>query len=196
MKKIIYLLMMLIALLLLSCSQDNIKKESKPAEGQDYMAEGKEIVEASFSTLSKHLAKAISEGGVPDAIGYCSLKAYPLTDSLSQAYNAKIRRTSLKVRNPENRPNSLEMEVLKEYAHLHEKGAELKPMIKAASDGKVAYFSPIKINSMVCLNCHGVLGEELKVENYEIIKEKYPEDEAIGYDITDFRGMWSIVFEK
>jgi len=69
-----------------------------------YLEKGKQIAAISFATLSQRLQKAIQEGGIPNAIQYCNLAAYPLTDSLSTAHSVIIRRTSLKERNPANKP--------------------------------------------------------------------------------------------
>ena len=60
------------------------------------------LPDATFSVLSGQLQKALKAGGLDSAIHYCNLAAMPLVDSLSQLHKAQIRRTSMKVRNPNN----------------------------------------------------------------------------------------------
>ena len=116
-------------------------------------------------------------------------------DSLSQAHNATIRRASLKVRNPKDKPTSAELAVLEEY-HAHVKAGEpLLPMVKAIDGSRAAYYAPILIQE-ACLQCHGKLGETLKEEDYAVIEKLYPEDEAVGYQAGDLRGMWSVTFQR
>src|SRR5690606_23801151 len=62
--------------------------------------QGSEIAAAVQAALFGELQRAISEEGVEEAIRYCNLKALPIVDSLSHIYKAKIKRTSLKTRNP------------------------------------------------------------------------------------------------
>ena len=124
------------------------------------------------------------------------IKAYPLIDSLSGEYNVKIRRTSLLVRNLENTPTNLEKEILNYYADQFDNGEDLLPQVRMLDDKTFAFYAPIKIVSPLCLNCHGKLVETLFEENYKVIREIYPDDKAIGYDLNDLRGMWSITFES
>lgn len=56
---------------------------------------------------------------------------------------------------------------------------------------KIAFYAPIKVNAF-CLQCHGELGQTLQEEDYAMIKERYPGDQALGYVNGDLRGMWSI----
>jgi hypothetical protein len=199
--KTVFLLSMLIGTwIAVSCGPNEAAKESgsntlTEAESAVYVEKGKVIAGTTFSALSSRLQAAMKEGGVPQAIAYCNLNAYPLTDSLAKANQAEIRRTSLLTRNPENAPNMAEKVMLDEYAAAAGEGKELKPQVVLLDDETVAFYAPIKVNAF-CLQCHGKLGENLTEENYAIIKENYPDDQAIGYLDGDLRGMWSIKFQR
>ncbi len=181
------------------CKQSNQqpKNESEITAEQKtiYLDKGKKIAAATFTALSQQLQKAVKEGGIPNAIQYCNLAAYPITDSLSQAHQAVIRRTSLKNRNPENKATELERVVLENFEKKAEEGQPIKPVIKPLEGQKIAFYAPINVNGF-CLNCHGKLGETLTDENYQLIKKHYPEDKAIGYVSGALRGMWSIQLTK
>jgi hypothetical protein len=165
------------------------------ADSLSYLKKGKGIAASSFAVLSGALQKAMQEGGVSNAIDYCHLSAFPLIDSLSQIHQAEIKRTTLKVRNPKDRPNEVEAAVLKKYDQQAAKGEQLKPFVTLADGQRVAFYAPIMMNDL-CLKCHGKIGETLAEEDYIHIQKRYPEDEAVGYVAGDFRGMWSIQFDR
>lgn len=165
-------------------------------EQDQYMESGKTIAKATFMALSSNLQKALKEGGVAEAAEYCNIVAMPLTDSLSQVHNAQIKRTSQKLRNPENKPTEDELNTMYRYQdQLASSGAPLKPVVKAIDDQTVKFYAPI-ITQQLCLTCHGTIGEELTQENYSILKDLYPEDQATGYGEKELRGIWSITFDK
>lgn len=62
-----------------------------------------------------------------------------------------------------------------------------------ANNSDVRYFAPILLKSQ-CLKCHGIIGQDIKDETYSIIKEHYPNDQAVGYQEGQLRGIWSINF--
>lgn len=165
------------------------------AERSEYLNTGKQIAQATFAELSGQLSQAMAEGGVPNALKYCNVVAYPLVDSLSQVHDAIIRRTSLKVRNPKDAPTEAEKVMLQTYHEQAAAAEELKPHVKQLEEGRIAFYAPIKIQPL-CLSCHGKVGEDIKQEHYDLIKQLYPEDEATGYELGELRGMWSITFTE
>lgn len=146
--------------------------------------------------MTSALTKSLTEGGVGRAAQYCSYIAIPMVDTLAVRHGVTIRRTSTKLRNAKNdAPTEREFQVLQQYAQQEVAGQELKPMVEAIDPQTVAYYHPITIQPL-CLNCHGVLGETLTQENYDVIKYIYPNDEAIGYELDDFRGIWSLTLPR
>lgn len=164
-------------------------------EQEAFLEKGTDITTATFSALSGKLKSALQEQGVAGAVNYCKLAAYPLVDSLSMAYDAGIRRTSLKARNPRNKPAEAELPILQAYHNQEANGQALLPQVVAEDANTVAFYAPIIIQPL-CLQCHGRLGETLKEEDYAVIRELYPEDEAIGYQAGNLRGMWSVTFRR
>ena len=189
----------LIALVCWDCTNSEQHTQEVPSltaeQKEVYLDRGKQIAASTFTALSQQLQKAVKEGGIPNAIQYCNLAAYPITDSLSQAKKAVIRRTSLKNRNQKNKATKEEQTILEGLAKKAANGQALKPIIKSIDGKKIAFYAPININDF-CLNCHGKLGETLTDKNYQLIKNYYPEDKAIGYVSGELRGMWSIQFTK
>ncbi|NOZ47799.1 MAG: DUF3365 domain-containing protein [Chlorobi bacterium] len=196
MKKNFFLILISITVFTGSCTNNKSKQALTKKEQTFYLEKGKTIAQQSFMTLSHALKKSMSEKGIEGAVTYCNTNAFPLVDSLSDLYNATIRRTSLKVRNPLDKPNKNETEVLNFFDNELKAGKKISPKVTILENGKVAFYAPIMIKSPLCLTCHGKLGETLSVENYQTIQKLYPDDKATDYSINDLRGMWSIVFDK
>ena len=157
-----------------------------------YVDKGNEIAKATFESLSSHLVNAMSAGGIDSALQYCNLNALAITDSLSKAHNAVIKRTSARVRNQQNKPDMLERSVLDIFEKVDNLGQRIEPKV-LVEDQKVRYFAPIMIKPQ-CLACHGEIGSSLSFEANDIIKRIYPKDQAVNFKENDLRGMWSISF--
>lgn len=153
---------------------------------------GQRIAEASQQALGAALAKAIREKGIPEAISYCNLNAIPIVDSLASIYKAEIKRVSFKTRNPGNKPDDIEKEILDAYQYTAGQNQTPGDNVQMLDQGQILYTRPIMIPNTLCLNCHGQPGKELTAETHELIRKLYPGDEAFGYAIGDLRGMWSI----
>ncbi len=176
-----------------SCSSGEVKSLSEK-EKAEYLQNGKEIVNAAFTVLSSRLKQAIQQGGPVHAIEYCRLEALPITDSISKAFNVRLKRTSTKLRNPANRPTPWELEVLHEYQQTMEKGEE--PQAKVIEiDNEVVFTAPIRVLPQ-CLVCHGEPGQDITTETMETLARNYPRDEAKGYKPGELRGIWSVSFNQ
>lgn len=176
-----------------SGDKTNLPKETVDLAVFDSL--GTQITSASFLTLSGKVKSAIQEGGVPGAVGYCKISAHPLIESLSNVHSAKIKRTSVKPRNANNTPTPGESSVLKQFEVDWQLGKQVMPFSKDMGAQGVNFYAPIWTQK-ACLQCHGVLGETLTVENDNIIKGLYPTDKATGYKENDLRGMWVVQFEN
>ncbi len=167
--------------------------QKKPAETNEYYDRGAEVVDATFSALSKQLQSALAEGGVKNAVEYCNFIVNPVIDSLSRQYNAEIRRVTLKTRNVLNKPRDYENIMLRAYLDNYDEGRLLKPIVENLYDGNHVYYSPIIIKSGLCLACHGEIGTNITQKDYDYIRSLYPTDKATGYSEGDMRGVWAIV---
>lgn len=173
------------------------KKEDKALsekEREYYLDQGKIIASKTFETLSKELSVKIGEEGVAGAIKYCNVNALGLTDSIADLYSVDVKRVSDKIRNQNNRADSIELAVISGYRDKMSKGEQLDPIL-VQEDAKVRFMAPIILKEL-CLNCHGVPGTNVLDQNMEVINQYYPQDRAIDYSLGDLRGIWSISFNK
>ncbi len=189
MKKIYPILFALTVLL--SCQTEEEKQ--KNALVKAYTQVGDRITKQSFASLSGRLKAAMKQGGPIYAIQFCNMQALPLTDSLSKAFQVKIKRTSLRLRNEQNTPDSLELYMLGLYEQIEKMRKPLVSKAMITHDQRLRYFAPIQLKPQ-CLQCHGTVGREVADSVYAVIKEKYPNDKATGFQVGQLRGMWSLDF--
>lgn len=201
MKKSIFILGVIV-LFVTSCKQ--VKKEpyksmEEPSvtevdQDVNYEELGLEYAFATKAVLGKNLMGTIKDKGVNAAVEFCNIQAYPLTDSMSVAYNAQIKRVSDKPRNPENQANPIELQYIETFKKVIAVNQEPKPILVENED-VVSFYYPITTNSM-CLQCHGTPNKELDMEAYKTIKALYSKDMAIGYTENEVRGIWRVNFNK
>jgi hypothetical protein len=196
MKLIINFAIALFCFFAFSCQQKSDKSVLTDDEVKKLAIEqGNLISEKTQMVLGSKLKSVIEAEGIPQALKYCNVHAFPIVDSLQDIYDAKIRRASQKTRNLEDTPDKMEQKIINEYLEALQRGET--PATKVILDQtEVHYFKPIILSAALCLNCHGKIGSDITEENYEIIKALYAEDNATGHEMGDLRGVWSIQFER
>lgn len=156
-----------------------------------YVNKGNRIVAMTLDTLRSSLQGAIAQGNFEGAIAFCREQAYSVTSTYADSF--QISRTALRVRNPNNRPDSLELAVLIEMGN--EMQAARQPGVKVVrTENKVHFFKPIILQAM-CLNCHGIPGQQIAERTLSRIRELYPTDQAVNFREGDLRGAWHITFD-
>ena len=146
------------------------------------------------AVLGKNLMGTIQKKGTLEALEFCNVRAYPLTDSMAVVHNASIKRVSDKPRNPKNKANSEELEYIKTFKTLVASEKEISPIVKETEDDVNVYY-PIATNTM-CLQCHGKPETNIKPDILKSLTLLYPEDQAKGYSENQVRGIWNVSFKK
>jgi len=204
MKKILWI--SALVLTLFAC-QNNNKKEAakepqqeaktntdKPAfDHKAYKMKGMIIAKNTFKVFKSNIQKVAAKDGLPGVVNFCHDNAMKLTDSLGKLHHVVIKRTSHKLRNPNNKPDIDGEAVLNEYLRLQEEHKPMEPVVMKDADGYVHFYAPIKLKEE-CLKCHGTPGKEIPEQIYKLIKSKYPNDKAIGFKAGELRGIWDIKF--
>lgn len=152
---------------------------------------GGEATAALVQTLGGQLQAALREGGAVHAVDFCADRAQALTDSVSRELGPHVRvsRTALRVRNPTNAPDPVDRRVLEELMALQASGSELPGhAVRSASGGEeLRFYRPLP-TAEACVTCHGPV-ETLDPELLELIRDRYPQDEAVGFQEGDLRGV-------
>lgn len=155
-----------------------------------YLALGKKYTLQTKAILGKNLKGTMQSKGVKEAVEFCNLRAYPLTDSMSIALKVRIKRVSDRPRNPNNTANQLELRYIEKYKLALEEGVKIRPEMQELNGVMVGYY-PITSHEM-CLKCHGDKEREIPAMALKNIRELYPNDLATGYHENELRGIWVI----
>lgn len=150
--------------------------------------EAKEIIKIFALELQQRLKGELQANGPISAIRVCNVDAPEIENKYSN-HEWKISRTSLKTRNPGNKPDQWENDMLLEFERRLASGEALSTL--EASSVTETEFRFIKAipTAEVCTVCHGeVLGSEISEELYHL----YPGDTARGFSVGDIRGAFSL----
>lgn len=176
----------------------DVARSDSAADLEPYAAKARAAVKAMGGALQVKLKEALAADGPVAAVQVCKTIAPEIAKEQSKAAGMTIRRTALRVRNPDNAPDALERKVLEDFTAQLAAGADaskLEHVEEVTTNGKtlVRYFKAIPTAAAPCLVCHGsnVTGE-LK----ETIDKLYPNDQATGFKEGDLRGAFSVTMEK
>ena len=139
------------------------------------------------SHFMKTLKAAVNQKGIHGAIDQCKIDASKITENAS----IEVGRTSLKIRNPENKPRDWMMPTLKKYESWKPGQPLESEILVPIGKEHVGYMEPIIVKPL-CLHCHGKsLSPAVKSE----LKESYPQDKATGFSVGDLRGFFWAEFK-
>jgi hypothetical protein len=137
------------------------------------------IIKRFAKDLKTKLVSAMQAKGPIHALEVCHLQANPIAKKHAQDSDWNIRRTSIKVRNPNNAPDAWENIANIEYAETQ--------MLNNQSTFRYIKVIP---TSGVCLTCHGVNLDNALAEK---IQQLYPNDQATKFNLGDIRGAFSLL---
>ena len=149
-------------------------------------------INKTMKDLKNRLQIALKDGDIVAALKICSAEAQYLT-FLNNTEKTAIKRISLKYRNPANKPTKQEELILKSFEEKLQSGTKFNDLVfkEITTSYKVKTFTYIKAIPVkeVCLNCHG---NDVSKKVLKQIKINYPDDNAIGFNLGDIRGAFSV----
>jgi len=171
------------------------ENEATPEEVSEYRDLGEKASDALMKSLGGQLKSALQAGGPVEALRICQQAAIPLTEAAGGQWDGvRISRKTLQPRNPANAPDESDRAVLVRMADQAKAGENPPSPVLEWKEGKAIFYRPLMIQE-VCLNCHGA-EEQLSPELNQVLAEKYPNDEATGYSLGDFRGVIRVKMDQ
>jgi len=162
------------------------------ADKKEIKLEAKQAIMKLGKTLKGEVVKHMKKFGPQGTAYFCYKNAKNLTKKVNATYpkGISVKRISLKARDKDNYPSSAdEIAMLKKLEKEVRSGAKLpKLIVEKVSSNHYKVYKPIFVGKK-CLLCHGDAKHRNK-DAYKTIKEKYPNDKAIGYKLNDFRGAF------
>jgi len=157
-------------------------------------SEGKRVFMEFGGKLKGHLKGGLKSGGPTEAIAVCNEVAPSVAAELAKKYDIELGRTSLKLRNPKNAPDTWETQVLTQFEERKAKGEKVGKIAYSEiveEDGQ-RYFrmmAAIPTAKKPCLACHG---GSIKPAIAKKLDTLYPADMARGFKAGDIRGAFTL----
>gem|GEM_PF-536560 len=162
-------------------------EESKKKSEIDYLElqkRGEEVAMGLLKSMKPMVVESlkVDKSGVEGVI-LCSQKAQEMTKNYNESLKDgwSVRRTAIKYRNPENRPDRVDLAVMEKII---KDGNFSKPLITDVNSTHRVYI-PL-VTKKPCLACHG---DKIDSKTKEEITKRYPEDLAVGFKEGQFRGV-------
>lgn len=173
----------LVPLMLIASACQKEAKEALPSPPPAAMAAVKSLGQELKKELKAGLQKSPQE-----AVKVCSEKAQEIAKRAGSK-GVKVGRVSLKNRNPENYPKEWMLKYIKAF---HAGEVKKDFIVTELEGGKGAMLKPITTQPL-CVTCHG---KNVPDSLYSVIKERYPNDKAVGYEVGDIRGFFWAEWEQ
>ena len=173
-----------------------MSKAEQPAQDpqiEQALMEARQISSELADKVRGLLLKEIEIGGLAGAVRVCSEMAQNITREFNARSGHKVRRVSLRYRNPWNIPDEYERRKLEEFDLLNKKKVMKNEYIEVIDEGGQRYLRYMRplVALPLCINCHGP-NENISAEVKTILSEKYPDDRATGFLVGDLRGAISV----
>jgi len=159
------------------------------------LEKARQAADALTGELIETLGHELGTGGPVGAVKVCAEMAPQIAASHS-VDGVTVRRVTLRVRNPQDTPDEYERGVLVDLEAKLAEGALPKEIAEVVTDdagARLRYLRPLVIKG-TCLNCHGDV-ESMDPELRTLLEERYPEDQAVGYQEGDLRGAVSVTVD-
>lgn len=178
--------------LLMGCASEPKEPAAPPVDPNVAQARG--IVKNFATGLQGELQAAMQAGGPTNAIAVCKDRAPAIAKSEQQKSGWQdVGRTSLKLRNPSNKPDDWELAVLRKFEERKAAGEdptkiEYSEVVAAGGKKTFRYMKAIPTQE-VCLACHG---ETIDKATEAKLAKLYPKDKARGFKAGDLRGAFTM----
>lgn len=155
---------------------------------------GEDAINRLATTLVREVTAAMAKEGPAGAVDTCHLKAVPLTNGTVAGLPriVAMKRTSLKLRSPANAPDAAEKLVLDHIQQLLDDGDPPPPLLvqRVETPGAAPEWRVYKPVGMMpkCLACHGDPEGQPDALRAKLA-ERYPDDQATGYNTGEWRGL-------
>ncbi|MBI2518098.1 MAG: DUF3365 domain-containing protein [Opitutae bacterium] len=154
---------------------------------------GERTIDRIGSALIMEVERVLTTQGLDTAVEELHLKNLKLPRPVDgKPRVVAMKRTSLRIRNPDNAPDAADMAALKLVAESLG-GDEPPPKVLfqkvETPDAPVEWrvYRPIAVTEH-CLLCHGK-GDSLQPSVQSAVARHFPEDQAVNYSAYDWRGL-------
>lgn len=148
---------------------------------------GDSLTRTAERELRQVLAARLQAGGVAAALPYCRPDSLPTTNSLAKTMQATPTWVSARPRNPAHRAALSAAEL---------NPADTTRRVARPSSEAFTYQRVVVLQDAACLRCHGAPGKDIKAADLALIRRRYPQDQATGYQVGQAMGAWRVQLQR
>jgi len=169
------------------------QEKNQDARVEPALQQARQMADQLGEKIRGILFQELEKGSFPGAVRACSEVAQEITRQFNTQPGHFIRRVSLKNRSSLNVPDGYEARKLAEFDRLQAEKKLPKEIYEVQKEGGQDTFRYLKplVALPLCITCHGPQ-EKIPDPVKNILKEKYPDDKATGYQAGDVRGAISV----
>lgn len=159
------------------------------SQEDQFVKEARSLAADLKQSLMKNLSAKMAKEGAVAAVPFChaNVKVIAKGAAKDRLEKYEFGRTSHKVRNGANRPQPWAEVYLKAFQWKKKEEVKKDYLVHRLDDGKRVYLEPLYVEAK-CLTCHG---QNVAKDVSGKIKELYPQDQAVGFGLGEFRGfLW------
>jgi Protein of unknown function (DUF3365) len=155
----------------------------------------RELVQTFRERFKAALHASLKTNGLAASVADYQTFAADIITTLSEESQFEIGRTSTRLRNPDNAPDTWEIVGMEKFAAEIKAGADPMKLerfeVTKSREGQnlFRYMRPIVMRDS-CLGCHGT---EVKADVKSEISKLYSDDKALGYALGEMRGAFTLV---
>lgn len=165
-----------------------------PAASDEALEAAQEADTIFSQALRQTLQAALVDGGPIAAIDVCRREAPRIAEEVMQRYGVRLGRVALpgRNRNPAQAAEGWQLEALRGFQAAADAGERVDAQRVVLRDGLPEGTALRLIRAIAtepgCLACHG---PTITPELTEAIRQRYPGDQATGFEVGDLRGaLW------
>ncbi len=162
---------------------------SVQASANNFREEAPKVAASLKKNLLENLQREVSENGAVKAVDFCHLNVGTLAKETSKNFKDQYEfgRVSHKTRNSNNVPKEWMNSYIDQFKIKKQSMKDTAALFHTLEDGKEVYLEPLW-TAPLCLQCHG---DAISKKVSDEITKRYPNDQARGFKVGDFRGfLW------
>ncbi len=168
---------------------------STPGESPEWL-QAVQLSQRFQAELQSALQAAMMRGGPVEAVAVCRDEAPQIAKRIAEGSDWEIRRIGTRVRNrTTGTPDGWELQQLQDFQRRLDAGEKPETLFITTTKAhgqrmELRYLRPIMVGPL-CVTCHGDVAQQSPALR-AALKRDYPEDAAVGYEVGQLRGAFSL----
>ena len=154
---------------------------------------GRIITDTISHAIELNLISLLKQKGLDSAALYCNAQKYAITDTLTLAFGADIKRLDARILLKKTDPA---FALYDAYQYNAENNLPFEDNAQNLKNEYWLYTKAVVLDKPVCASCHGEVGKDLTQESFTKLNTKYPDRKLWGNKKGALLGMWALTLQQ